>query len=62
MDFCHLQEICLTNMENNYQILIQKQDYMLSKTSSKKGVNNEAEAAGKFIRKKISDEILKQNL
>ena len=35
---------------------------MLSKTSSKKGVNNEAEAAGKFIRNKISDEILKQNL
>ena len=41
-------------------MLIQKQNYMLSKTPSKKGVNNDTEAAGEFIRNKISDEILKR--
>ena len=26
MDFCHLEEIYLTDMENNHWILLQKQD------------------------------------
>ena len=26
MDICHLEEIYLPNMENNYSILLQKQD------------------------------------
>ena len=57
MNFCHLQEIFLTNLENKYWI----QDQMLLKTASKKVVDKAAEATGEFIGNKASDKNGKQN-
>ena len=58
MNFYHMGEIDITNTENNYLTLPQKQDQML-KTASKKLVRETAEATGEFIGNKIADKIIK---
>ena len=47
MDFCHLQEIYPTNMENNYWILLPKKNH------------KEAKATGQFLGNKITDAVAK---
>ena len=57
MDFYHLREIFLTNVENNYWI----QNQMLQKLLPKKVAHKVAEATGKFVGNKIGDAAAKSN-
>ena len=61
MDFCHLREIYVTKMDNNYWILLQKSELDALKTASKKLVHKAAETTGEFIGNKLADKIVKQN-
>lgn len=49
MSFCDSGETYLTNMENNYQILLQKQDSMHCKLLAKNVVHKRAEATCNFF-------------
>ena len=62
MDFCHLREIYVTKMDNNYWILLQKSELDALKTASKKLVHKAAEATGEFIGNKLADKIVKTKL
>ena len=58
-DFCHSEEIYVTNMRNNYQILIKKPRITCFKNSDQKAAQKAAEATGKFIENKMADKIVK---
>ena len=55
-----MQEIYLTNMENNYWIQLQNTGLDALKVAFKKEVHKVAEAIGEFIGNKIADKIMKQ--
>ena len=54
MDFCHLREIYLTNMEKNHYKLLKK-----GTNASKKLIHKAAEAAGEFLGNKIAETLAK---
>ena len=60
MDFCHFEEIYLTNMEKSYWTLIRCQNKLgVLKTATEKVAHKAAEETGEVIGNRIANRIVK---
>ena len=57
-DFCHWQEICLTNTEKNYWIQLKETGLDTAKTASKKVVHKTVKPTRELVGDKTAGKIL----